>query len=73
MGSSEESMCQLSALSLLILLSVQGIVAQVRQQQTVSVQLAGNNSRLDAAEGKMDLVICVLNLHFIYLFQPFSV
>lgn len=37
--------------SLLFLLSLEGVSAQL-QRQTVSVQLAGNNSGLDAVEGK---------------------
>lgn len=44
-------MFHLCAVSLLALLSLDGVNTQL-QQKTVSVQLAGNNSGHEAAEGK---------------------
>ncbi len=55
-------MFHLSAVSLLVLLSLEGISAQ-HQEKTVSVQVAWNNSGIDAVEGKngftVFLSVCV--------------
>lgn len=47
----------LSAVSVLVLMSMEGLCAQ--QQQTVSVQLAWNNSGLDAVKGKNGFTVFV--------------
>lgn len=56
-------MFHLSAVSFLIVVSAEGICAQLKQQQTVTVQVAWNNSGLEAVEGKNGFSLLCVCIH----------